>query len=56
MRLRVSGSREEIREQYMPLLASKIVSPLIDRGAVSTSLVRYFIIANYHAGGGGRDD
>ncbi|KIR63639.1 replication factor C subunit 1 [Cryptococcus bacillisporus CA1873] len=35
MRLRVSGSREEIREQYMPLLASKIVSPLIDRGAAA---------------------
>ncbi|KAK8845500.1 hypothetical protein IAR55_006213 [Kwoniella newhampshirensis] len=32
MRLRVSGSRAEIREQYMPLLASKIVLPLVQRG------------------------
>ncbi|WVF66140.1 hypothetical protein IAT40_000880 [Kwoniella sp. CBS 6097] len=32
MRLRVSGSRAEIREQYMPLLASKIVLPLTQRG------------------------
>ncbi|WVR03532.1 hypothetical protein IAU60_000524 [Kwoniella sp. DSM 27419] len=33
MRLRVSGSRAEIREQYMPLLANKIVLPLTKRGA-----------------------
>ncbi|EIW68022.1 hypothetical protein TREMEDRAFT_32699, partial [Tremella mesenterica DSM 1558] len=33
MRLRVSGSRQEIREQYMPLLAGHIVSPLMDRGS-----------------------
>ncbi|WVQ80305.1 hypothetical protein IAT38_002410 [Cryptococcus sp. DSM 104549] len=33
MRLRASGSRAEIREQYMPLLASKIVLPLTKKGA-----------------------
>ncbi|KAI9635850.1 purine nucleotide binding protein [Dioszegia hungarica] len=33
MRLRVSGGRQEIREQYMPMLASKIVLPLKERGA-----------------------
>ncbi|WVQ93768.1 hypothetical protein IAU59_000846 [Kwoniella sp. CBS 9459] len=32
MRLRVSGSWAEIREQYMPLLASKIVLPLTQKG------------------------
>ncbi|OCF36183.1 replication factor C subunit 1 [Kwoniella heveanensis BCC8398] len=32
MRLRVSGSRAEIREQYMPMLAAKIVLPLTQRG------------------------
>ncbi|WWD09050.1 hypothetical protein V865_007170 [Kwoniella europaea PYCC6329] len=32
MRLKVSGGRNEIREQYMPLLASKIVLPLVQRG------------------------
>lgn len=31
MRLRVSGGRDEIRQQYMPLLASKIVLPLAGR-------------------------
>jgi len=35
MRLRASGSRQEIRETYMPMLASKIVSPLTEKGAVS---------------------
>ncbi|CAK9779377.1 DNA replication factor C, large subunit [Cutaneotrichosporon oleaginosum] len=33
MRLRVSGSRDEIRQQYMPLLAGKIVKPLMDDGS-----------------------
>ena len=33
MRLRVSGSRQEIREQYMPMLAAKIVLPLTQQGA-----------------------
>lgn len=33
MRLRVSGSRDEIRQQYMPLLAGKIVRPLMDEGS-----------------------
>ncbi|BEI84694.1 hypothetical protein CcaverHIS002_0500950 [Cutaneotrichosporon cavernicola] len=33
MRLRVSGSRDEIRQQYMPLLAGKIVKPLMDEGS-----------------------
>lgn len=28
MRLKVSGSRDEVRQDYMPLLASKIVLPL----------------------------
>ncbi|GMK58517.1 hypothetical protein CspeluHIS016_0505490 [Cutaneotrichosporon spelunceum] len=32
MRLKVSGSRDEIRQQYMPLLAGKIVKPLMDDG------------------------
>ncbi|WVW81923.1 hypothetical protein I302_103926 [Kwoniella bestiolae CBS 10118] len=32
MRLKVSGGRSEIREQYMPMLASKIVLPLVQRG------------------------
>ncbi|WWC66667.1 uncharacterized protein I206_100571 [Kwoniella pini CBS 10737] len=32
MRLKVSGGRSEIREQYMPLLASKVIMPLVDRG------------------------
>ncbi|KAK1926049.1 purine nucleotide binding protein [Papiliotrema laurentii] len=32
MRLRVSGSRQEIREQYMPMLAARIVLPLTQRG------------------------
>jgi hypothetical protein len=35
MRLRATGSRQEIRETYMPMLASKIVSPLVQSGAVS---------------------
>jgi replication factor C subunit 1 len=35
MRLRASGSRQEIRETYMPMLASKIVSPLTTDGAVN---------------------
>lgn len=35
MRLRASGSRQEIRETYMPMLASKIVSPLVQKGSVS---------------------
>lgn len=34
MRLRASGSRQEIRETYMPMLASKIVSPLTEKGSV----------------------
>lgn len=33
MRLRVSGGRDEIRQQYMPLLANKLVTPLIEDGA-----------------------
>ncbi|TXT05015.1 hypothetical protein VHUM_03835 [Vanrija humicola] len=33
MRLRVSGGRDEIRQQYMPLLASKIVTPLMTSGS-----------------------
>lgn len=33
MRLKVSGGRDEIRQQYMPLLAGKIVTPLMDEGA-----------------------
>ncbi|WWC85920.1 uncharacterized protein L201_000790 [Kwoniella dendrophila CBS 6074] len=33
MRLKVSGGRSEIREQYMPLLASKVVLPLVQRGS-----------------------
>ena len=37
MRLRVSGSKQEIREQYMPVLASKIVLPLVENGSVSQS-------------------
>lgn len=35
MRLRVSGSRDEIRQQYMPLLAGKIVRPLMDDGSAA---------------------
>ena len=35
MRLKVSGGKAEIREQYMPLLAAKIVLPLASKGAVS---------------------
>jgi replication factor C subunit 1 len=38
MRLKVSGSRQEIREQYMPMLANRIVLPLADRGAVRVVL------------------
>ena len=34
MRLRVSGSRQEIREQYMPMLANRIVLPLVNQGQV----------------------
>lgn len=33
MRLSVSGSRDEIRQQYMPLIASKIVKPLMENGS-----------------------
>ncbi|WVO18431.1 hypothetical protein L204_106148 [Cryptococcus depauperatus] len=33
MRLRASGSRAEIREQYMPMLANKVVLPLINEGS-----------------------
>ncbi|WWC58244.1 uncharacterized protein I303_100782 [Kwoniella dejecticola CBS 10117] len=33
MRLRVSGGRTEIREQYMPLLANKVIMPLVKRGS-----------------------
>ncbi|ODN75992.1 hypothetical protein L202_05958 [Cryptococcus amylolentus CBS 6039] len=33
MRLRASGSRSEIREQYMPMLANKIVMPIVENGA-----------------------
>lgn len=38
MRLRASGSRQEIRETYMPMLASKIVSPLTEKGSVRHSV------------------
>lgn len=38
MRLRVSGSRQEIREQYMPMLAGKIVLPLVQKGQVRTAI------------------
>lgn len=34
MRLRVSGSKQEIRETYMPMLAAKIVLPLVNQGSV----------------------
>jgi replication factor C subunit 1 len=40
MRLRASGSRQEIRETYMPMLASKIVSPLTEKGSVSRTAAR----------------
>jgi replication factor C subunit 1 len=40
MRLRASGSRQEIRETYMPMLASKIVSPLTEKGSVSRTAPR----------------
>ena len=39
MRLRASGSRQEIRETYMPMLASKIVSPLTEKGTVGQSFM-----------------
>jgi replication factor C subunit 1 len=35
MRLKASGSRQEIREQYMPMLASKILLPMVEYGQVS---------------------
>jgi replication factor C subunit 1 len=35
MRLKASGSRQEIREQYMPMLASKILLPMVENGQVS---------------------
>ena len=40
MRLRASGSRQEIRETYMPMLASKIVSPLTEKGSVGQAFPR----------------
>jgi replication factor C subunit 1 len=40
MRLRASGSRQEIRETYMPMLASKIVSPLTEKGTVCQTCFR----------------
>jgi len=40
MRLRASGSRQEIRETYMPMLASKIVSPLTEKGTVGQSFMK----------------
>lgn len=38
MRLKVSGDKNEIRQSYVPALFPHIVQPLIDRGAVSTSI------------------
>ena len=35
MRLRVSGDKPEIRQQYIPALWPKLIKPLIDTGAVS---------------------
>jgi replication factor C subunit 1 len=35
MRLKVSGSRDEVRQDYMPILASKIVLPLTEKGAAA---------------------
>lgn len=35
MRLKVSGDKPEIRQQYIPALWPKIIKPLIDVGAVS---------------------
>ncbi|KAL7418824.1 DNA replication factor C complex subunit Rfc1 [Cryptotrichosporon argae] len=32
MRLKVSGSKDEVRQQYMPMLANKIVLPLCEHG------------------------
>lgn len=38
MRLRVSGSRDEIRQDYLPLLASKIILPLTSKKAPAVRL------------------
>lgn len=35
MRLRVSGDKPEIRQQYIPAMWPKLVKPLIDIGSVS---------------------
>ena len=37
MRLKVSGDKPEIRQQYIPALFPRIVRPLIDSGVVSNS-------------------
>jgi replication factor C subunit 1 len=38
MRLKVSGSRDEVRQDYMPLLASKIVLPMTRKEEAAVSL------------------
>jgi hypothetical protein len=43
MRLRVSGSRDEIRQDYLPLLASKIILPLISKKAPAVRNYRPFV-------------
>ena len=35
MRLKVTGDKEEIRQQYIPSLYPSLIKPLIDRGSVS---------------------
>lgn len=35
MRLKISGDRMDIRQSYLPALAPHIISPLMDKGAVS---------------------
>lgn len=40
MRLKVSGSRDEIRQDYLPLLASKVVLPLTMKKVAAVSHIR----------------
>lgn len=38
MRLKVSGDKPEIRQQYIPTLFTRIVKPLMDVGSVSATI------------------
>jgi replication factor C subunit 1 len=42
MRLRISGDRKEIRQNYIPALFGQLVTPLIEHGAVRTAYLALY--------------